>query len=955
MATMSTNPHRPWRRPRPAIHHYRPVTHILGCLLVIIHMTNCIHCVSKDSTYGNVNQAIATPNLAVHMVMRNPNASRWSPKPQLSSRSTNLLLLILAGDIHPNPGPVKARRRRRRPSLPDCPICDKKVGWSKMVPALQCNSCDKWLHADCTGMTRETYRQLEADVESEWHCPTCAVTLPTERTVPPLRLKRHHGTWKIAEPALHHTKPSSKKPPQHAGGPWSKKKLPKCITTVITNANSLKGKKHHLAALIDSTNPHILIVTETKLSNRISSSEIFDDRYSVIRRDRNTKGGGVLVAVSNALDGYEVDVKIETESVYVMLHSKNQPPTLVGAVYRPPDHKINYLKDVLSELKKVIALHKPAHILLGGDFNMPGVDWSEGRVPTGTPHRKQARLLLETMQELNLTQVVDIPTRGTNTLDLLFTDVPSLISKIHSAPGLSDHDTILVDHKLKATINKKAAREVPLFNKADWPSLREKVRLLVLDYINANPPENRRSLTNNWLFLKGSLLGAIEQFIPRKKVGTRFNLLYLTPKTKRKIRKRQRVFKKACKYGRKNDWNHCKQLRKEINHELQLAFNDYINTILDPQDEKPGACKRFYTFIKSLRQESFGVGTLKAHGRAGATSLEKANMCNTQFHSAFSKEDTTSIPTPRGDPLPPMPNITISENGVLKLLKNIKPNKATGPDELPAKVLRDCAHELAPAIASFFQQSLDEGRVPDDWKQQRVHPIFKKGSRSDPGNYRPVALTSILCKTLEHIISSNINDHLERHSWLACFQHGFRKFQSCESQLLITTTDIFNTMESRGITDAVVLDFSKAFDKVPHERLMKKLAHCGIHGATRRWIRHFLIGRCQRVVIDGEESDECEVTSGVPQGSVLGPLLFIMFINNIATELDPQTKIRLLADDALLYRRIDSFEDHEKLQKDLNSLVEWADTWCMSFNTKKCYTIHIMTRHARRTAISIPY
>ena len=180
-----------------------------------------------------------------------------------------------------------------------------------------------------------------------------------------------------------------------------------------------------------------------------------------------------------------------------------------------------------------------AHILLGRNFNMPGVDWSEGRVPTGTPHRKQARLLLETMQELNLTQVVDIPTRGTNTLDLLFTDVPSLISKIHSAPGLSDHDTILVDHKLKATINKKAAREVPLFNKADWPSLREKVRLLALDYINANPPENRRSLTNNWLFLKGSLLGAIEQFIHRKKVGTRFNLPYLTPKTKRKIRKRQ--------------------------------------------------------------------------------------------------------------------------------------------------------------------------------------------------------------------------------------------------------------------------------------------------------------------------------------------------------------------------------------------------------------------------------
>ena len=249
-----------------------------------------------------------------------------------------------------------------------------------------------------------------------------------------------------------------------------------------------------------------------------------------------------------------------------------------------------------------------------------------------------------------------------------------------------------------------------------------------------------------------------EQFIPRKKVGTRFNLPYWTPKTKRKIRKRQRVFKKARKYGRKNDWNHCKQLRKEINHELQLAFNDYINTILDPQDEKPGACKRFYTFTKSLRQESFGVGTLKAHGRVGATSLEKANMCNTQFHSAFSNEDTTRIPTPRGDPLPPMPNITISENGVLKLLKNIKPNKATGPDELPARVLRDCAHELAPAIASFFQQSLDERQSSRRLETATSSPDFQEGLSQWPWKL-PTS------RAHQHTVQDPRAHHIIQHQW----------------------------------------------------------------------------------------------------------------------------------------------------------------------------------------------
>ena len=420
------------------------------------------------------------------------------------------------------------------------------------------------------------------------------------------------------------------------------------------------------------------------------------------------------------------------------------------------------------------------------------------------------------MNELTLDQVINIPTRGTNTLDLLFTDTPSLVSKVSAAPGLSDHDTIIVDHQLKASINKKKEREVPLYGKADWDGLRKHIKTLASDYLRANPPDDRRSLHNNWLWIKGSIHGAMKRYIPTKMIGTRFNLPYLTTKIKRKMRKRQRVFKRARTYNRKADWEESKLLRKEINQELSDAFSEYINGILDPEENKPGACKKFYSFIKSLKQDNFGVGTLKKGGRVGATSKDKADMCNEQFYSAFSRTDTAQTPTPAGDELPTMPQIRIHEKGVLKLLKNLKPHKATGPDELPARVLKECAKELAPILTSFFQQSLDEGKVPDDWKQQRVHPIYKKGSRSDPGNYRPVALTSILCKSLEHIMASNLHKHLDKHGWLAHYQHGFRRKRSCESQLLITTTDFYRTMEDGGITDAIVLDFSKAFDKVPN-------------------------------------------------------------------------------------------------------------------------------------------
>ena len=486
--------------------------------------------------------------------------------------------------------------------------------------------------------------------------------------------------------------------------------------------------------------------------------------------------------------------------------------------------------------------------------------------------------------------------------------------------------------------------QVPLFHKANWSQLKENLHLFRDDYLGSKPRE--RSITTNWYLIKTTIHKLMTQHIPQKSVGTRFKLPYITPAIKRKIRRRHRVYKKAKKRGRKKDWEETQKLRKEINQELQQAYTNYINRLLDSEEDKPGAIKRFYRYIKHLRQESTGVSTLKAGGKISATAEEKANACNAQFQSAFSTEDQATMPQPHGERLPPMPDLNITENGVLKLLEGLNPSKASGPDQVPARVLKECAKPLAPVIADFYQQSIDEARLPDDWKQQYVHPVFKKGSRSDPANYRPVALTCILCKTLEHIIASNLHCHLEEHGFLSDAQHGFRKLRSCETQLYATLQDFFNTLEAGGRLDAVVLDFSKAFDKVPHERLMSKLLHCGVQGSTRRWIRHWLIGCEQRVVVDGTESDTCSVTSGVPQGSVLGPLLFLIFINDIAQDLN--SNIRLFADDALLYRSIRSQEDHNRMQEDLDTLAHWASTWCMEFNVTKCYAMHIMTTSQKK-------
>ena len=199
---------------------------------------------------------------------------------------------------------------------------------------------------------------------------------------------------------------------------------------------------------------------------------------------------------------------------------------------------------------------------------------------------------------------------------------------------------------------------------------------------------------------------------------------------------------------------------------------------------------------------------------------------------------------------------------------------------------------------------------------------------------------------LEHIIVSQILDHLDSQNILHENQHGFRAKRSCESQLLMTTDDISKSMNSGNQVDMAILDFSKAFDKVSHERLSQKLKYYGIDANTRTWIDSFLTDRKQQVVVDNATSDIASVTSGVPQGTVLGPTLFLIYKNDIADNIT--SNIRLFADDCVLYRTINSTSDNITLQEDLNKLVHWSNIWQMDLNVKKCATMHFSSSNRKQ-------
>lgn len=293
-----------------------------------------------------------------------------------------------------------------------------------------------------------------------------------------------------------------------------------------------------------------------------------------------------------------------------------------------------------------------------------------------------------------------------------------------------------------------------------------------------------------------------------------------------------------------------------------------------------------------------------------------------------------------------MEDITITEPGVLKLLQTLKIHKAPGPDGISPRVLKELAPSIAPMLTMIFKKSYETAEVPSDWREAFVTPIYKKGNKHEAVNYRPVSLTCIACKLMEHIVTSQLMSHAKRYNILYLLQHGFRERRSCETQLLEFIADVTNNTHRGEQTDVLIMDFSKAFDRVSHPKLVKKLASYGVQGKTNAWIQAFLSDRSQKVVLEGEQSYRANVLSGVPQGSVVGPCLFLFYINDIPEQLT--ATVRLFADDTLAYLTIKSKQDQDKLQEDLNRLAEWEKIWKMDFHPEKCQVMHITRKRQPR-------
>jgi len=354
--------------------------------------------------------------------------------------------------------------------------------------------------------------------------------------------------------------------------------------------------------------------------------------------------------------------------------------------------------------------------------------------------------------------------------------------------------------------------------------------------------------------------------------------------------------------------------------------------------------KSFYKYVRSRQKKRDRVGPITdGKGSLITEDEQTAEELNEYFCSVFNKEDEVNIPEAMkmfdGDEEQRLKTVTFTKEKVTAELKKLKTDKSPGTDAMHPKFLKEVSEELGGILAHIMEQSMVTGVIPQDWRDALIVPIFKKGSRNEAKNYRPVSLTSIVCKVMERIIKEGMIEHYEKYSVILNSQHGFTKGRSCLTNLLDFFEEMYKKMDEGKAVDIVYLDFAKAFDKVPHKRLGKKLEASGIGGNLLKWLKQWLSDRRQKVGIRGKYSKWSRVGSGVPQGSVLGPLLFVVFINDIDSGI--VSKISKFADDTKMGRGVDTKEEADVLRKDIEGLHRWAEEWQMMFNTEKCSVMHM--------------
>ena len=596
-----------------------------------------------------------------------------------------------------------------------------------------------------------------------------------------------------------------------------------------------------------------------------------------------------------------------------------------GVFYRPPSIDSKCLEILQRNLESLSHL---SNIILVGDFNFKDIDWKNNLFLN---YSINYELFSDILSDNFLNQMVLQQTRGDNILDLILTNHSDMVSDVEVGEPISDHNIVTFKTNINPYQRKSSKREFYNFEKGDWSGLNELFRHVPWECVFVSNDINE--VWNAWVDLVNA---AVDQCVPKKSKKKNRLAPWISNDIIRLARKKKRFYKKAKASDNADLWSKYKKVNNMIKKKCNTARWEYLKDLgSNMHDNKE--CKLFWNYVNPKRKGSNDLTVIKMDNGSTLTDEREISECmNEFFASVFTRENLENIPSFEqiitDDSLS---FLQCSVDEVTKLLKELKPRKSPGPDGIHPLILKNCADTLAISICKIYNMSFSLGKIPDCWKQADIIPLHKKGAKNNCKNYRPVSLTSILCKVCEKIARQHLEEFWITKDIFISNQFGFMKGKSCLSQLLTVFHDWAHNRNSGLPTDVVFLDFTKAFDSVPHERLLLKLHAYGIREPLLSWVRSFLTNRQQRVVLRGHYSSWTAVVSGVPQGTVLGPILFLIYINDITRNVESQSK--LFADDMKVYRALRNVhEDTQILQDDLNALEQWITDWQLSVNTTKC-------------------
>ena len=709
------------------------------------------------------------------------------------------------------------------------------------------------------------------------------------------------------------------------------------------NIHSLLGKVSELGVMAVQQNLDIICVTESWLDNSIPDGMVQLDGYlPPFRKDRDVRYGGVAVYVSNNISVSRVPEleQHDIECIWLLITLKGTK-LLLGTFYRAPGAnaaKVNYFLSSFSDMIDKVTRHKPSTVIITGDFNDRCHTWHDNH-----DHSELGLQLYNLLNSHNLVQVIDKPTRHSNLLDLMITDSPAFVrdSGVWSPISSSDHSVFCCDFSFKVSKCKTYKRKIWSYDRTDLPALQESL-LNAPWHVGIATSDHIDDLYDYWhkLFVQ-----CIESNIPNKTIIVRpRDKPWVTREIKRLITKRNTAWRRFQHSKNEHHQNLYKQIRNQVVAVNRSAYNEYCQKIqyyltkTDPNVRKFWQCSRVLMGNKVCSS----IPPILQNGKSVTDSSTKCELFNAYFceqHCLPSDATEDSLPDFQLITHNKLTALHITPEQVLRVLLSLDVNKSVGPDNISNKMLKLASQDIAKPL-DIFNYSLRTSTYPTVWKRANITPVFKKGNRQEVKNYRPISLLCNISKVFERLVFNHLYQYLVSNNLLTEKNSGYKKHDSTICQFLLLCDKIYKGIDEQKEVRMVFLDASKAFDRVWHAGLLFKLRQLGLTSSLVTWIQSYLSDRKQRVVLEGCSSSWLPVKAGVPQGSILGPLLFLVYTNDITDDIT--SDIHLYCDDtSLLSVATDPVVAAQRLNSDLNTLYKWSKQWFMVFNPSKTVSLTI--------------